>query len=121
MLDLFARTCAVALLSLLAPQGVAQLERTIDWKPIDPAEIALETPKVQADADAEALFWDVHVSDQQHPSSGELMTVLDHYVRIKIFTDRGRERYATVNIGHDADTQVMNVAARTIKRDGTIV
>ena len=34
-----------------------------DWKPIDPADLASKTPVVEKDADAEALFWEVHVDD----------------------------------------------------------
>jgi hypothetical protein len=60
-----------------------------DWRAIDPAELASKTPVVEKDADAEALFWEVHVSDEVEGST--VRTVLTHYIRIKIFTERGRE------------------------------
>ncbi len=34
-----------------------------DWQPISPEELAMKTPKIEADADAEALFWEVYVAD----------------------------------------------------------
>lgn len=113
-------SCLVIAVLTAAP-AFAQLDPALAWRPVDPAELALSAPKVQADADAEALFWDVRVSDEQSRSTGELSTIFDQYVRIKIFTDRGREAYATVNIPYQSGTDVLNVAARTIKPDGTIV
>ncbi len=35
-----------------------------DWRPIDPAELAQKTPRVDPAADAEAIFWDVHIEDR---------------------------------------------------------
>jgi hypothetical protein len=61
-----------------------------DWRPVDPAELALKTSSVEKDADAEALIWEVRVSDEVDGST--VRTVLSHYLRIKIFTERGRER-----------------------------
>jgi hypothetical protein len=91
-----------------------------DWKPIDPAHLALKTPKVQPTADAEALLWEVRVADELSPY-GELSTVFQHYVRVKIFTDRGRESHATVDIPHLSGTDIKDVAARTVRADGSIV
>lgn len=94
-----------------------------DWRPVDPSELALKTPVVEKDADAEALFWEVHVTDEDN--GGDLRTVLRHYIRIKIFTDRGRESQSRVDIpfgklwGHEI--KITDIAARTIKPDGSIV
>jgi transglutaminase-like putative cysteine protease len=94
--------------------------RAADWKPIDQAELALKAPRVQPDADAEALFWEVRVADEFAGSIElEANTIFDHYVRIKIFTDRGREKHATVDIPYLSGTYVTDVAARTIRADGT--
>ncbi len=57
-----------------------------DWRPVDPADLALKTSTVEKDADAEALFWEVRVDDEVE--GGTPRTVLRHYVRIKIFTLR---------------------------------
>lgn len=32
-----------------------------DWRPIDNNELAQKTPKVEAGADAEAIFWDIKI------------------------------------------------------------
>jgi hypothetical protein len=90
-----------------------------EWRAVDPADLALKTSTVEKDADAEALFWEVRVDD----SSEDL--VLNHYVRIKIFTDRGKETQSKVQIPFGnifgEETKIKDIAARTIKPDGTII
>ena len=93
-----------------------------EWKPLDPSELAMTTPKVQADADAEALLWEVWVADEMSVAYElQLSTVFHHYVKIKIFTDRGREAYATVDIPYVNGMDVRDVAARTTRPDGSSV
>src|SRR5919197_429180 len=93
-----------------------------DWKPVDPAQLAMTAPAVEKDADAEALFWEVHVTYED--SGGEPATVLNHYVRIKIFNDRGREAQSKVDIPafkvRGREYKIKDIAARTIKPDGTV-
>ena len=67
-----------------------------DWRPIDPAELALKTPVVDKGADAEAIFWEVRLSDEF--DGGTPRTVLRHYVRIKVFNERGRESQSKIDI-----------------------
>lgn len=43
-----------------------------------------------------------------------------HYVRVKIFTERGREKFSKFDIPFTKDRKVEDVAARVIKPDGTI-
>jgi hypothetical protein len=74
---------AAALAALLCAEAFAE-----DWKPIDPAHLAMKSPIVQKDADAEAIFWEVRVMDED--KGYEYHTVLNNYLRIKIFTNRGR-------------------------------
>jgi transglutaminase-like putative cysteine protease len=89
------------------------------WDPIDPAELAMTKPVVEADADAEVLLWDVQVSDE---SFGETQgTVYDHYIRIKLFTDRGRDAHSRIDIPHPGNVRVRDVEGRTTKRDGSSV
>jgi hypothetical protein len=94
-----------------------------DWKPINPAELALKTSVVEKDADAEAIFWEVRVADEIEGSTPR--TVLTHYVRIKIFTERGRESQSKVDILFGkifgSDIKIKDIVGRTIKPDGTIV
>jgi hypothetical protein len=87
----------------------------ITWKPVSAAELQMNTPVVEAGADAEALFWDVTVDDK----FGHLN--YRHYVRVKIFTERGRERFAKMDIPFMKGKKVEDIAARVIKPDGTIV
>ena len=86
-----------------------------DWKPIDPAHLALKAPVVESDADAEAIFWDVQVDF----SSGK--SVFANYVRIKIFTERGKELRSKVELRYSSKNKIEDIAGRTIKTDGTIV
>ena len=89
-----------------------------DWKPIDPAHLAMTAPVVEKDADAEGIFWEVRVQDD---ATGDFRTILNHYIRIKIFTERGKESEGKVDIEYAGQTKIMDVAARTIKPDGTII
>src|SRR3712207_8347323 len=50
--------------------------------------LAMKEPLVEKDADAEVIFWEVRVTYQN--SGGEPGTMLQHYVRVKIFNERGR-------------------------------
>jgi transglutaminase-like putative cysteine protease len=90
-----------------------------EWRAVDPAELALKTSSVEKDADAEALFWEVRLDD----SSEDL--ILNHYIRIKIFTERGKETQSKVQIPFGKffgeETKIKDIAARTIKADGTII
>jgi hypothetical protein len=90
-----------------------------DWKPVDPAQLSMTTPVVEKDADAEAIFWEVRVDYSEEGM------ILDHYVRVKIFNDRGRESQSKIDIFAPkvggVETQIKNIAARTVKPDGTSV
>jgi hypothetical protein len=89
-----------------------------DWKPIDPAQLAMKTPLVEKDADAEAIFWEVYMSDV---SDGDrVRTKLDHYVRIKIFTERGKKSQGQVDLLIFPGTDIREISGRTIKTDGSI-
>ena len=87
-----------------------------DWRPIEVADLALKEAVVEPHADAEAIFWDIRIDD-----GGDNSLVLNHYVRIKIFTERGRDQHSKVDIPYFSGTKVQDIAARTIKPDGTIV
>ena len=87
-----------------------------DWRPVTPAELAAKTPVVEPDADAEAMFWEIRIDD----SSSEDLT-LRHYVRVKIFTERGREKYSKFDIPFTKNVKIKDLAARVIKADGSTV
>ena len=87
-----------------------------DWRAITPEELAMKTPKVDPDADAEAIFWEVRIDD----SSSEDLS-LQHYVRVKIFTERAREKYGKFDIPFTKGMKIKDVAARVTKPDGASV
>lgn len=102
---------SIACLCLAGTAGAAS------WKPINPAELAMAAPKIDKTADAEILLWDVRVYDETQ--GDEWRSTYDHYMRVKIFTDRGREAFARVDIPHAGNVHVYNVEARSVKPDGT--
>lgn len=91
-----------------------------DWKPIDPAHVAMKTSVVEKDADAEAIFWEVKVADESD-SYGAAQTVLTHYLRIKIFTERGKEQKSTIDLPYFGRTNINSIQGRTIKSNGEII
>ena len=93
---------AVAALLAVATLAHAPVKGAARWDPIDPKELAETAPKVQRNADAEALLWGVRVEDRQI-SAHDVQTNFFHHVRIKIFTDRGREAHSRIELPH-ADT-----------------
>jgi Domain of Unknown Function with PDB structure (DUF3857) len=89
------------------------------WKPITAAERGLSSGVVDKSADAEALFWEVRVTDE---IVGDFpQTVLDHYIRIKIFTAHGRDVQSKIEIAHIKGIDIKDVTGRTIKPDGKII
>ncbi|HLA11770.1 MAG TPA: DUF3857 domain-containing protein [Pyrinomonadaceae bacterium] len=99
--------------------GALRSVRGEDWRPVDPASLALKAAIVEKDADAEAIFWEVKVDDNP---DGDL--ILTHYIRIKVFTERGRELQSKIDIAYGKifgrEIQIRDIAARTIKPDGSI-
>jgi hypothetical protein len=110
--------CLLALTAAFAPgSATAAVE---DWKPVDPAELALKSPTVEKEADAEGLFWEVRIDDNE---DGDL--IFTHYLRVKVFTDRGRESQSKIDLPfgklYGTEIKIKDIAARTIKPDGSIV
>ena len=97
----------------------ARISRADDWKPIDPAEFQSKTSVVEPNADAEGIFWEVRVQDEYEGTVPR--TVLWHYIRIRIFTDHGKEAHSSVDITFLNSRRIDNIAGRTIKPDGKII
>lgn len=83
------------------------------WREVTPAELSMKKGKVEPDADAEAIFWEVRIND----SNTDL--VMEHYIRLKILTDRGREKFSKVDIPYVKGIRIKNIEARVIKPDGS--
>lgn len=111
----------VCLLAVIVVAGATPAAAVFeDWKPVDPAELTLKTPTVEKDADAEGLFWEVRIDDSP---DGDL--IFNHYLRVKVFTDRGRESQSKIDLPfgnfYGREVKIKDIAARTIKPDGSIV
>jgi Domain of Unknown Function with PDB structure (DUF3857) len=106
---------SLAAVFFLAPT-FASAQKDKDWRPIDPADLASTKPTVDADADAEAIFWEVRIDDS---STDDLS--MKHYVRVKIFTERGREKYSKFDIPFKQGLKIKDLAARVTKPDGSVV
>ncbi|REJ77941.1 MAG: DUF3857 domain-containing protein [Acidobacteria bacterium] len=104
---------AILLLSLLVSASSPPFFD--DWREVTPAELSMTKGKVEADADAEAIFWEVKVDD----ASENL--VMRHYVRVKIFNERGREKFSKVDIPYMKGIKIKDIEARVIRPDGSIV
>jgi hypothetical protein len=88
----------------------------IQWRRVSQAELDMKTPKVEADADAEAIFWEVRLDDEKRKKM-----FYNHYVRVKIFTERGREKFSKFDIPFMKGRVIEDVAARVIKPNSEIV
>ena len=115
------RRVAAAMLALgvFAPVGEAGTEWST-WESVDSSTLAAKTPALDPLADAEVVFWRVWVEDEIVGGS-DAQTVLKHYVRIKVYTERGREAQSHVDLTYSKRTLVNGVAGRTIKPDGTVL
>lgn len=104
--------CFVLAVCFLAA-GTASAQR--DWLPVSPEELSMKTSTVEPGADAEILNWDVRIDD----SSPERM-VKQNYVRVKILTEKGQEKFSKVDIPYRKGIKIRNIKARVIKPDGSI-
>lgn len=99
---------------LFAFVSVSAFSQDKDWRPVSPADLQASAPVVEPSADAEAIFWEVRVDD----SSTDALA-LRHYVRIKLFTERGREDFARHDVTFTKGTRIKDFEARVTKPDGT--
>jgi len=91
----------------------------VDWAPIDQQTLSIDKPRIDPEADAEALFWEAWVADQQQGSMPQ--TIKTHYLRVKIFTEKGVEDHSTIDLASVNKTRILDLRGRTIKPDGRIV
>ncbi len=110
-----ARLFFAATLTIILFQTAVHSQDKNGWRPVSPQELSQAKSKVEPDADAEAIFWEVRVDD----SSPDVLT-MKHYVRVKVFTERGREKFAKVDIPFLKGTKIKDIMARVVKPDGTV-
>lgn len=94
----------------------------VDWKPVTPEQLSLKTPKVEANADAEAIFWQVAIHDDP-AGNGYLNHIAENYIRIKLYNARAVEKFGNVEIPYFSELKmsVTGIRGRTIKPDGSII
>lgn len=85
------------------------------WLPVSPSELSSSTAQVETGADAEAIFWEVRVDDSQADQLS-----MRHYVRIKVFTEKGREDFARHDILFTKGTRIRDLEARITSPSGTV-
>jgi len=108
-------------LSLSSTYGQARFAVRIGWLPITDEERRQSAPTVDPDAGLEALFWRVHVLDE-FKGDQDIERDLYHYVRLKIFNEKGKERAATIEIpAGRKEVSIVDIAGRTVKPDGTVL
>ena len=90
-----------------------------DWRPIDPAHLAMKAPALDKNADAEVLLWDVRIEDNLRGS--DLQAIFTHMLRIKVFTAKGAQEQATIDVPLGHKVHIADLAGRTVQPDGTIV
>jgi Domain of Unknown Function with PDB structure (DUF3857)/Transglutaminase-like superfamily len=92
----------------------------VGWLPVTDEQRNMKAPMVEKDAGVEALFWNVHVLDEL-VGGQDIRRTFYHYVRLKIFDEKGKERASTIDIPVGENTSIMYVKGRTIKADGAEV
>ena len=115
MISFHPRKLFVTLLSICALAAFT-FAQDKDWRPISPEDLQSKTPVVEPDADAEAIFWETRIDDSD---SSDLS--LRHYVRVKIFTERGREKYSKFDIPFTKGLKIKELFARVVRPDGSSV
>ena len=109
------RKLFIALVTVCA-FAAAAFAQDKDWRPISPEDLQSKAPAVEPDADAEAIFWETRIDDSD---SSDL--TLRHYVRVKIYTERGRERYSKFDIPYFRGRKIKDLFARVVRPDGSSV
>jgi hypothetical protein len=61
------------------------------------------------------------VVDELLGDNRELQRVFYHYIRLKVFDEKGKERVSTIDLEYREPGAVLDVAGRTIRPDGSIV
>lgn len=89
-----------------------------DWRPIDPETLTISEPKIDPNASAEAVFWETWLEDRLDMTA---QSVYMHYVRVKIFNQRGAEERSTIDLTTLPGTKIRDLKGRTVKPDGSII
>ena len=94
--------------------GIALGAESREFREVDPSLLLLKTPKLDPRAEAEAVFWEVRMTEGSTLRS-------EHYLRLKIFTENGRNQHSSIEIPSNSNEKISRIMGRTVKPDGTIV
>jgi transglutaminase-like putative cysteine protease len=110
----------IALLGILVVLTLPQAgSARTKWEPIDPADQSLSGPTVDPEAGAEVLLWRIDVEDAI--TGPTVHSSVTHFLRTKVFNQQGTEAASKAEIVFDKGTVVFDVAARTVRPDGSVV
>ncbi len=102
---------AILFFALGEPQPAGAKDK---WLPINPGDLALKDNPASPGSDAMILYRQETLNEAQHYGS--------EYYRIKIFTQKGADKWGNVEIPYLPDFQsIVQVRGRTIEPNGTIV
>jgi len=109
ILKLAARSIALAafVLGALAPSEAAR------WEPIPADELATDKPRIDPEAGAEILFRETIITHEEVNRF-----VYEHRIRAKIFSDRGIEHFAKIDLAYDHESEIRDIAVRTVTPAG---
>lgn len=89
------------------------------WKDIDKALLADTQGIVDPEAPSETVFWEVRVTDTYE--ADKVRSEVFHYMRVKVFNERGRDMESQVEIPYEQGQRVEVLGGRTIRPDGSVV
>lgn len=101
---------------ILLSMTLSSVAQDKNWLPVSPEDLRSMESLVEPNADAEAIFWETRIDD-----SDSFDLTIRHYVRVKIFTERGREKYSKFDIPFGKGERIRDLAARVIRMDGSII
>jgi len=109
---------ALLAFALAVAAGAASAEPRPDrWQPVTPEELALHDSVIEPGTDVEALFVKVWTDDSY---TSYLESARDYYLRLKIYTDAGAQKYSTIDIDYPLHgVRLSDVRARVVQPDGS--
>jgi hypothetical protein len=105
---------------LLLTAGGLQAEDQPSWAPVDPALIAETAPRIDADAPAEIVSWQISIDDRDFPTSRWIRET----IRYKIFDPARAANFTRISIltsaiGGEQRQRNEQIDARLVLPDGT--
>ena len=102
---------AAAVFAAAAPHA-----RALDWLPVTEADRAASASKIDPEAGAEILY-----RMEQIDNGGTEGAMIEEYVRIKVFNEKGVRRVSKMQVYYDEHEVISWLDARVIKPNGAII